>query len=142
MTHPASAVLGLAALALAPSALGLPASAQPAHDHPMPMASPASPQAGMTPANPSTDAYRAAMTAMHRNMDVPYTGNADRDFVAGMIPHHQGAVEMARIELRYGKDPVLRRLARDVIAAQDREIALMRRWQARNPAPASPTPAR
>lgn len=134
--------LASAALVLAASALGLPASAQPAHEHPMPMASPASPEAGLTPATPSTDAYRAAMAAMHRNMDVPYTGDADRDFVAGMIPHHQGAVEMARIELRYGKDPVLRRLARDVIAAQDREIALMRRWQARNPVPPATVSAR
>ena len=134
--------LALAVLAMSASALIPPASAQPAHDHPMPMATPASPQAGLTPATPSTDAYRSAMQSMHRNMDVPYTGDADRDFVAGMIPHHQGAVEMARVELRYGKDPVLRRLARDIVAAQDREIALMRRWQARHPALPAAAPAR
>ncbi len=79
---------------------------------------------------PSTREYQADMRRMHAAMAVPYTGEADADFVAGMIPHHRGAVDMARTELRYGHDPAMRLLAQQIIAAQDREIALMRRWQA------------
>ncbi len=84
-------------------------------------------------AAPSTIAYQNAMARMDRGMSIPYTGNADQDFVAGMIPHHQGAIDMARVELRYGHDRALRRLARGIIKAQTREIAFMRRWQARHP---------
>jgi uncharacterized protein (DUF305 family) len=82
---------------------------------------------------PSTAAYRAAMAKMHKDMDIPYSGNPDRDFVTGMIPHHQGAIDMAKIELQYGKDPELRRLAKEVVAAQQKEIAFMRQWLAKHP---------
>ena len=81
---------------------------------------------------PSTKGYRDAMTKMDKGMDVPYTGNADRDFVAGMIPHHQGAVDMARVELKYGKDPALKKLARNIIASQEEQITFMRQWQAKH----------
>lgn len=81
---------------------------------------------------PSTTAYKTAMDVMMKNMAVDYTGNADRDFVAGMIPHHQGAIDMARVELKYGNDPQLRKMAREIIAAQTKEIAFMRRWQAKH----------
>jgi uncharacterized protein (DUF305 family) len=64
----------------------------------------------------------------------PVTGDADKDFVAMMIPHHQGAVDMARAELRYGKDAQIRKLARGIVAAQIREIAQMKEWQAKNAA--------
>ena len=64
---------------------------------------------------------------------VEYTGDADRDFVAHMIPHHQGAVEMAKVELKYGKDAKLRKLAKDIIAAQDKEIAFMKQWLEQHP---------
>ena len=72
------------------------------------------------------------MTKMSQGMAIPWTGNADQDFVAGMIPHHQGAIDMARVELQYGKDPQLRKLARDIIAAQKKEIAFMTTWQAKH----------
>jgi len=73
----------------------------------------------------------AGMETMNRDMSAAQmTGDADHDFVAMMIPHHQGAVDMAQVELLYGKDPAMRRLATDIVAAQKKEIALMRRWQA------------
>ena len=81
---------------------------------------------------PSTKAYRDAMAKMDQGMAITYSGDADKDFVAGMIPHHQGAIDMAQVELHYGKDPQLRKLARDIIAAQQKEIAFMKSWQAKH----------
>jgi len=79
--------------------------------------------------NPEIKAFTDANTKMHRAMSAKLTGNADRDFVQGMIPHHQGAIDMARVESQYGTDPELRKLAEDIIAAQEKEIALMKQWQ-------------
>jgi uncharacterized protein (DUF305 family) len=67
----------------------------------------------------------AVMMTMHRDMHVPYSGDPDRDFAAMMVPHHQGAVDMALLELRYGHDPRLRRLAQGIIVEQRQEIAVM-----------------
>lgn len=79
---------------------------------------------------PSTTALKAANEAMHRDMDIAYTGDADVDFARGMIPHHEGAVAMARAELAHGKDPALRELAEAIIAAQEKEIAFLKAWLA------------
>lgn len=72
-----------------------------------------------------TVAMDAAMHRMHAAMTVSYSGNPDRVFATMMIPHHQGAVDMAGIELRYGRDERLRRLAQAIIVEQHQEIALM-----------------
>lgn len=77
---------------------------------------------------PSSMAYMDANTRMHEGMAIEFTGNADVDFIRGMIPHHQGAVDMAKIVLEHGKDPEVRKLAEAVIAAQEAEIAWMQDW--------------
>lgn len=82
--------------------------------------------------SPSSKAFAEANAKMHKDMAVPLTGNADVDFVQGMIPHHQGAIDMAKIVLEYGKDPEIRKLAEEVISAQEGEIAMMKAWLAKN----------
>jgi hypothetical protein len=78
--------------------------------------------------SPATTAYEAASMRMHKDMGMAYTGDADVDFARSMIPHHQGAIDMARIVLQHGKDPELRKLAEDIISAQEREIAFLQDW--------------
>ena len=68
----------------------------------------------------------SAMSKMMTDMMVKPTGDIDRDFVAMMVPHHQGAVDMAQAELKYGHNELLRRLARQIIANQQNEITVMR----------------
>jgi Domain of unknown function (DUF305) len=68
----------------------------------------------------------AAMNKMMADMNVKPTGDVDRDFVAMMVPHHQGAIEMAKAFLRYGHNEQLRRLAQEIIVTQQQEIVTMR----------------
>ena len=123
------ASLAVPALAQQPA----PGNVMPGHAMPgmpapgMPMAAPT------TDASPSTKAFKAADDKMMKDMNRPMTGNADQDFVAGMLPHHGGAVDMAQAEIKYGKDPELLRLARGIIAAQEKEIAQMQAWQKKHP---------
>ena len=93
----------------------------PSHDH-----------HGTSSTDPVISAYQAVNEKMHRDMMITFTGDADRDFVAGMIPHHQGVIDMAEVVLKYGKDPEIRTLANEIIVAQKKEIALMKEWLARN----------
>jgi uncharacterized protein (DUF305 family) len=74
-----------------------------------------------------------AMNVMHKGMDTaPQTGDPDRDFVTMMIPHHQGAMDMAKVLLLYGKDEQLKRLAQEIIADQQNEVQLMQLWLAKH----------
>jgi uncharacterized protein (DUF305 family) len=67
----------------------------------------------------------------------PMNGNIDHDFAAMMIPHHQGAIDMAKAELIYGKDPVMRRLAKEIIVDQQSEIEVMQLWLSKKSAVSS-----
>ncbi len=78
---------------------------------------------------------------MHHGMaNAKRNGNPDHDFASAMVPHHQGAVDMAKVELLYGKDPVLRRLAQEIIVSQQQEIAVMQRRIDAMPSPPKNTP--
>ena len=79
-------------------------------------------------ASPSTKAFIAANDRMHKGMMIKFTGDADVDFIKGMIPHHQGAIDMAKVVLEHGKDPETRQLAKSIIKAQEAEIAMMNTW--------------
>jgi hypothetical protein len=75
-----------------------------------------------------------SMTTMHDNMSaIARTGNADADFVRLMLPHHQAAVDTARVQLLHGKDPQIRRLAQEIITDQQLEIELMQLWLKQHP---------
>lgn len=85
----------------------------------------AQPQPSTDSTSPSTKAYETANERMHQEMMIQFTGDADKDFIAGMIPHHRGAVDMAAILLEYGKNPRVRELAEQIIREQEKEIILM-----------------
>lgn len=89
--------------------------------------------AGMTlapkgDASPASQAFNGIVSKMYQDMMISYTGNADVDFVKGMIPHHQGAIDMAKAVLAFGHDKDVKEMAEDVIKAQEKEIAMMNAW--------------
>ena len=86
----------------------------------------------MDAASPADKAFAQSMQKMMQDMNGKPTGDADKDFVMMMMPHHQGAVDMAKIELQYGKDPMLRRMAQAIVTSQEKEIAEMKEWQAKH----------
>lgn len=86
---------------------------------------------GSTAASRSTKAFEAVNAKMHKDMTIVFSGDADVDFVRGMIPHHQGAIDMAKVLLEHGKDPETRKLAGEIVAAQEKEIAWMKEWLAK-----------
>lgn len=73
-------------------------------------------------------AFKEANDKMMHAMTMEPSGDADKDFAMMMIPHHQGAIDMAKVELEHGKDPMLREMAEKVIAAQEAEIAEFKKW--------------
>jgi len=122
-------------LLLAVLAFGLIAFLQPA-----PAQAPVAPAAHDDAATAFQRENDVAMERMMTDMHVPATGDVDRDFTRMMIPHHQGAIDMAQALLRHGSNPELKALARAIIAKQEEEIATMRRIGG-EPAPgASPAP--
>jgi uncharacterized protein (DUF305 family) len=79
-----------------------------------------------------------SMNRMDTNMkSAPMDGNIDHDFATMMMPHHQGAIDMAKVELTYGKDPVMRRLAEEIIVDQQSEIQAMQLWLSKQTAVSS-----
>jgi uncharacterized protein (DUF305 family) len=92
-------------------------------------------------ATPSTKGYGTAMAGMMKGMMVPPTGKPDLDFMQGMIPHHQGAIDMAKVALQFGKDPEVKDFAEKVVKAQEGEITFMNAWLAKTDKNALPTSA-
>ena len=116
--------------------LVLAACARPSADHStMTMPAAAPPALDISTAHSFAELMSNADARMHFGMaDAPRTGDADHDFASEMIPHHAGAVDMAKVELLYGHDPVLRRLAQEIIVNQQQEIDVMQRRLATLPA--------
>ena len=90
-------------------------------------------------ASPPAANFMSVMSVSMQKMDremltAPMDGNVDHDFAAMMMPHHQGAIEMAEAELSYGKDPVMRRLAQEIVVDQRSEIDAMLLWVNKNTA--------
>jgi uncharacterized protein (DUF305 family) len=81
---------------------------------------------------PSTKDFKQADMAMMHNMHVAYTGNPDVDFRTHMIPHHQGAIDMAKVALKHAKDPATKQMAQKIIDDQEKEIAEMQDWLKNN----------
>jgi uncharacterized protein (DUF305 family) len=90
-------------------------------------------------AAPSTKGYEAAMAGMMKGMMVPPTGKPDLDFMQGMIPHHQGAIDMAKVVLQFGKDSEVKAFAEKVVKDQEGEIAFMNAWLTKTDKNALPT---
>lgn len=122
--------IGFASLAMAQEA---PAPAHARHAPPEPQ-----------PVTAAEAAYMAendrAMTKMMADMAVKATGDVDRDFVAMMVPHHQGAIDMAVAVLRYGRNEQIKRLAQEIIVTQQEEIAAMHLAVGNPLPPAAPAP--
>jgi uncharacterized protein (DUF305 family) len=81
--------------------------------------------------------YEKEMLAAHKKMmddmmAMKSTGDPDRDFAMMMVPHHQGAIDMAQVELKYGKDPALKKMAQEIIDAQQKEIEEFKKWQGKH----------
>lgn len=130
MLRPATLLAAAAFLALAaPATLSQTVPTEP------PMTDQTGHDMGAMPAADASAAVQASkdvMQKMHTSMMTEPTGNPDVDFARGMIPHHQGAIDMAKIQLEYGKDPELRAMAEEIVRAQEAEIATLNAWLAKN----------
>ena len=84
-------------------------------------------------ATSAEEGYKEAHDNMMKSMMAPMSGDADKDFAMMMIGHHQGAIDMAEAELKFGKDEKLRAMAEMIIEAQKKEIQELKDWQAANP---------
>lgn len=84
-------------------------------------------------ASSSASEFKASMDKMHKAMAMPMTGMADHDFAMMMVPHHQGAIDMAHVELKYGTDPKLRKMAEQIVKDQQKEIQELKGWLKSHP---------
>ena len=115
------------------SALAIPVLAL-AHDHPPPATG------SLAAEKPYLAENDAAMTKMMAGMTIKPSGDVDKDFVDMMVPHHQGAIDMAVAVLRHGKNEKIRRLAQEIIVDQQQEIAAMRLAVGETMPPRAPSP--
>ncbi|MPW22428.1 DUF305 domain-containing protein [Paraburkholderia sp. CNPSo 3157] len=108
------------------------------------LGAPTASAAGAQDANPNEAPFLkendAAMTKMMTDMSIKPTGDIDRDFVTMMVPHHQGAIDMAQAELRYGHNEQLRRIAQEIVVEQQQEIVAMRLAVGQPLPPSAPAP--
>ena len=127
MTH----LRTLIAAALLSTGLAGAALAQGMHDHGSMSGKDAGSMGSMKP-DPKDDAstkeFKAADMAMMKDMDVPYTGDPDVDFRTHMIPHHRGAIAMAKVALKHVKDPETKAMAQKIVDEQEKEISEMEAW--------------
>jgi uncharacterized protein (DUF305 family) len=127
--------LTLAAAALFAVALGAPATAQHAGHSAADMAAMQKKMEAMMPKEgdaPSTKGLKEAHMKMMMAAPSDFSGKPDVDFVRQMIPHHQGAIDMAKVELAHGKDKKIRAMAQQIIKDQEREISEMQAWLRKN----------
>lgn len=113
----------LLAAGLSMFAIGAQAQTMPGMDHGATM----TPPAAGSPSEPLAQAN----ARMQMGMEMKMTGDTDVDFARSMIPHHQGAIDMAKVELQSGKDPEMRALAEEIVKAQESEIAVLKAWLAK-----------
>lgn len=121
----------MAAAAISVAAVALGSAGAPAH---------AADAANAGPETPFLAENDQAMTRMMDGMSIKPSGDVDRDFTAMMIPHHQGAIDMAQAELRYGHNEQLRRIAQEIIVEQQQEITAMRLALGQPLPPSAPAP--
>jgi hypothetical protein len=105
------------------------------HPNGVPVRRDLAPPGGATPTaeTSSTVAYRAVLAHSGIHMAIPFTGNADQDFVGNMVPFHQAAIDLAEVELKYGHNPEVRRIARRIIVQDEHENDEMNAWLLSHP---------
>lgn len=93
------------------------------------------PPGGASAETPSTVAYRAVLARSGIRLAIPFTGDADQDFVGNMAPFHQAAIDLAEVELKYGRSPAVRRIAGHIVAEDEHENNEMNAWLGTHPVP-------
>lgn len=101
----------------------------------------APPNVPLPPANVSAAvASREALAKVPGRPDIPFTGNPDQDFAVNMVPQHQAAIELAEMELKYGRDPAMRRIAEQIVRKDAASKSQLTAWLQNHPVPQQPGP--